>query len=247
MILTWRAAAAAVIWMALATPVPAQELTLPAVDYPTLPSKVVDVEQFVPDGWRLEAQASGDLNKDVIEDRVLVLHESDQANVIEHDQLGESPLDTNPRMLAVAFGGMDGGYKLAAADHALIPRWINPVMEDPFDAEEGIAIDRGAFQVTLNRFFSAGSWEMGDSSFTFRWEDGGFKLIGYDWMSVRRNTGELETTSSDYLTGRVKLTHGRIDSDEEAVEWERLKPAPLLRLDQVGDGLNFDRSRAERR
>jgi hypothetical protein len=57
----------------------------------------------------------------------------------------------------------------------------------------------------------------------------------------------METVSVNYLTGRVKLTHGRIDSDDERVEWERLKPAPLLRLDEVGDGLAFDRPGAERR
>lgn len=240
------AAIAAVLSTILATPLLAQDVTIPAVDYPALPEEVEDVDELVPQGWRLEAQATGDLNKDGIADRMLVLHEADPANVIEHDGLGASPLDTNPRMLAVAFGREEGGYRLAASDHALIPRWTDPVMEDPFDSADGIAVERGAFQVKLNRFFSAGSWEMGNASFTFRWQDGAFRLIGYDWTSVRRNTGELETVSVNYLTGRVKLTHGRIDSDDERVEWERLKPAPLLRLDQVGDGLAFDHSRAER-
>lgn len=220
----------------------AHGMNVPMVDYPHLPARTDTVAQLVPPGWRLETQVQGDLNKDGIADRVLVLHDDDPGNLARHKGLGENPLNSNPRILAVAFGRTDGGYTLALENHTLIPRWINPVLEDPFDgvAAGGVTIEYGTLQVTLGRFSNAGSWEMGHSTFTFRWRDGDFRLIGYDSMSVIRSTGAMETLSINYLTSRAKHTQGSTDSDKETVSWTRVRPAPLLRFDDVGDGLAFD-------
>ncbi len=224
----------------LATPALGQDFVVPPADYPTLPAEAAGAEGFVPKGWRLEAQASGDLNKDGIADLAIVLQDTDPAKLVEHDGLGASPLDSNPRLLAVAFGERGGDYKLATTNHTLIPRRVDPVIADPLDEAGGIGIARGGLQIKLYLFSSAGSWDTRDASFTFRWQKGAFRLIGFDATNVQRNTGVVETNSVNYLTGKVETATGTIDSDENHVERSKIKPAPLLTLDEVGDGLAFD-------
>ncbi|MDE2458721.1 MAG: hypothetical protein KGL20_05750 [Rhodospirillales bacterium] len=92
----------------------------------------------------------------------------------------------------------------------------------------------------MSSFYSAGSWQTEDVTFTFRYRHGQIVLVGYDSSTVERNSGEMDGVSADYLTGRVKTTTGQIDSNAETVSWSRLKPHALLRLQQLGDGLLFD-------
>ncbi|QDY70389.1 hypothetical protein [Qingshengfaniella alkalisoli] len=225
-----------------ALPVLAQELDIPKVDIPTLPSAAHRAEQFKPHGWSVEKQLQGDLNADGIADVVLLLREDDPAKVIHPDGLGENPLDTNPRMLGIALGQPEGGYALVAENHALIPRRDNPTMDDPLNgaAVGGIALTGGRLRVTLGRFFSAGTWDMGSSVFTFRWQDNGFWLIGYDETVVSRNTGSTRSISVNYLTGDTKHIYGSIEDDAERIEWTQSAPAPLLSFDDIGSGFDFD-------
>ena len=68
---------------------------------------------------------------------------------------------------------------------------------------------------------------MSSTSYTFRYRDGRFELIGYDDNSTERNSGKTEGISINYLTGRAKHTSGTIDSDSVEVSWEALPRRPL--------------------
>ena len=220
----------------------AQELAIPAVTYPALPRQAASAEGFVPPGWQLEAQAKGDLNGDGAEDLALVLHAADPKAVVANpDGLGVDKLDTNPRILAVAFA-RTAGYELVLENHTLIPRRTDPVMDDPFDsvAASGLEVARGALRLRLGVFASAGSWSMSTIATTFRWQNGRFELIGYDRTETNRGSGEIEGLSINYLTRRAKRSQGTIESDAERTRWETLPRGPLLSLDEVGDGLEFD-------
>ncbi|WP_224082535.1 hypothetical protein [Cupriavidus laharis] len=105
----------------MSAPALAQELVIPPVDYPVLPATAKSAEGFVPKGWRLESRSDGDLNNDGRSDLVLVLRQQRASNIVRHDGMGQNPLDTNPRILAVAWSRADGGYALAVQNHALIP------------------------------------------------------------------------------------------------------------------------------
>jgi hypothetical protein len=210
---------------------------IPPVDYPAIADGAKMLEGFVPPGWRLEERALGDLNQDGIGDAALVIQMARPSNRIALSWNPDSRYNTNPRMLLVAFGRKDGGYRLAAANHKIIPRLENPNQDDPFDE---IKIVAGTLRVKMHLFMSAGGWQMGGSTYTFRWQDGGFKLIGFDRDFVMRNSGETEEVSINYLTGRKELKRGNIGSDQQQSKSARMRRRPLLDLTNIGDGLMFD-------
>ncbi|WP_175909558.1 hypothetical protein [Burkholderia metallica] len=198
-------------------------------------------EDFVPKGWKLEFQTKGDLNGDGRDDLALVLRDNDPANVISDDGMCESPFDANPRILVVAFAQPDGQYALALRNETLIPTRESPCLADALE-EGNVSIDRGTLQVRLGRFASAGSWEMGSTTYTFRWQDRNFMLIGYDNFSVMRNTGAVRTLSVNYSTGKAKMSIGRVSDDRERTRWVKLHAPRRWTLDQVGDGFEFAQS-----
>ncbi|MEE1655050.1 hypothetical protein VB618_02490 [Microvirga sp. CF3062] len=231
-------AAAAILISSIAA---AQDLTIPEVVYPSLPHQAGTAEDFVPPGWMLEAQASGDLNRDSSADLILVLRQNNPANVIEHfEGLGEKPFNTNPRILAIAFRDGDAGkFTLQFENHILISRRTEPAADDPFDKEIGISIVRDGFQVRLDWFMSAGGWETFNTTYTFRHKADRFELIGYDRNTVHRGSGDITSLSINYLTRKVKKTTGHISRDADKVRWQTLPQMPPLTLESIGDGLSF--------
>ena len=238
-VLSYFASAAAILLSSIAA---AQDLTIPEVVYPSLPQQAGTAEGFVPPGWMLEVQASGDLNRDGNADLILVLRQNSPANVIESfEGFGEKPFDTNPRILAVAFRDGDSGkFSLQFENHTLIPRRTEPAADDPFDKDIGIAMVRDGFQVRLNWWMSAGGWETFNTIYTFRHKAGRFELIGYDRNTTHRGSGDTASLSINYLTRKAKRTTGHISRDVHKVRWQTLPPRPAPTLESIGDGLSFE-------
>jgi hypothetical protein len=215
----------------------ADDLVIPDVTYPALVRQAASVEDFVPAGWRLESKISGDLNRDGREDVVLVLRGNDPRNVIGAG--GAQKVDTNPRILAIAFARTAGGYDLVLENHTLIARTTDSSAQDPLDPngvqEGGVEIKSGMLYVTLGYF----GGNMGHMTYTFRFQGGGFKLIGYDRVDVERFKGDISEVSVNYVTHRLRRSRGKISSDANKVTWTTLRPRPLLTMEQVGDGLEF--------
>lgn len=211
----------------------------PEVAYPTLPAHAVAAAGFVPAGWAIETKLSGDLNGDGVADLVLVLHDHDKANVLANpDGPGEKTIDTNPRILVVALGQKGGGFDLAVQNHMLIPRHIDPDVEDYLDK---VTIQRGAIHVEMHVFMSAGGWGAGNTSYVLRYQSGRLEMIGYDSQSVQRNTGETNDVSINYATGKVKLTTGTIDDSKPTkVTWRAVPAGKRPSIDEIGDGIDFD-------
>jgi hypothetical protein len=220
----------------------AQDLAIPEVVYPSLPRQAETAEGFVPPGWMLEAQASGDLNRDGNADLILVLRQNNPANVIaDFEGPGEKPFGTNPRILAVAFRDEPSGrFSLQLENHTLIPRRTEPAADDPFDKDIGIAIVRDGFQVRLNWWMSAGGWETFNTTYTFRHKSSRFELIGYDLDTTHRGSGDTRSLSINYLTRKVEKTTGYISRDTEKVRWQTLPKRPDPTLESIGDGLSFE-------
>jgi hypothetical protein len=208
---------------------------IPAVAAPALPRTAPRAEGFVPRGWRLVDKASGDLNGDGKPDAALVIRKNDPKNRVAISWQSGARVDTNPWMLLAAFATAKG-YELKLADHRLIPRHDNANADDEFD---DVAIERGALKVKMHVFLSAGGWDAGGTAYTFRWQDGGFKLIGFDRDNVHRGSGETREVSINYLTGRKLVKTGKIESDRQASRWSTIPKAPLIDLTAIGNGLEF--------
>ena len=225
-----------------AAPASAEELVIPEVSYPMLQASAVSAAGFTPAGWALEQSVTGDLNADGADDLVMLLRMADAKNIVANTGgMGEDPFDTSPRILAIAFADASVGYRLALQNHSLIARRADPALNDPVDSSDSLSIERGAVNVWLNFFMSAGGWTMFNATFRFRYQNGRFELVGFDKVTTRRNTGDLRIVSINYAAGVAKIETGALDSDiGKATERRLPKNRKALTIEDVGDGLVFD-------
>jgi hypothetical protein len=211
---------------------------IPPVRYPDLPRHAATPTAFIPSGWKLTDKAVGDLNGDHIPDSALAIWMDDPRNRIHPSYDPKTRYDTNPMMLVVLFGSKGGGYDLVSANHTLISRRTNPNADPPFN---GVAISNGVLRVKMHEFLEAGGWWLGKMSFAFRWQDGALRLIGYDRDGIIKPTGATDVASANYPARKMIVKTGTMAGDEpDQTRTVKLPNKPLLTIDQVGDGLEFD-------
>ena len=213
----------------------AQEVVIPDVIYPTLVSEAPDVAGFVPKGWKLDHQQSGDLNGDGLSDLMFVLIDDDPKNFVSDASFSVNPVNTNPRILAVAFADKSKAYKLVLQNHTLIPRIIEPMFEDPLQKDASL-ISNGSFTIAFYGFGGT-IWQ---PQLQFRYQHNKFELIGFEDSRVERNSGTTVSASVNYLTHKIEITTGSIENDISKTVTKKLKKAPLLTLEKIGSGLDFN-------
>ncbi|EGO63794.1 lysozyme inhibitor LprI family protein [Acetonema longum] len=145
-----------------------------------------NVASFVPNGWKLIKQASGDLNEDGLDDI---------AGVIEYDApyrrgLEEAP----PRILFIALKEKNG-YRLSIQKNKFILKADEGgVWGDPFHS---ISVDRGSCLIT----FYGGSNYRWAYDLRFRYQNEGWYLIGFTAENWYTGTGNGEKEDYNLLTG----------------------------------------------
>ncbi len=215
-------------------------LDIPEVGYSALPKLAAAAESFVPPGWEIEVKQEGDLNTDGLKDLLLVLRASDPANIVNNDpgSPGERSIDTNPRLLAVAFARKEGGYVLALECRELIPRHDNPTIDDPFGHAD---IAEGAVRVGLHLWANAGTWYTSDTTFIFEYRGKAFRLVGYEDYTTKRNTGQTWELKLDFVACKAELTVGSFsDEDVEDRTYQKTLPrAPLMAIEDLGCGWDY--------
>lgn len=228
--------------LCLAGAAEASEASLPPAVYPALPHRGTAAADFAPAGWRVEAQASGDLDGNGTPDLALVLQGTDPAHRIRTGPAPDAPtFDGNPRLLAVAFGEPGGtGYRLGFENRTLIPRRTSATEDDAFEDPHSLSVRGGAIRIVLRAFSSAGGWEMGQRTLQLRRRDGGFALVGCEALTVHRASGETRTTSVNFLTGRAWVRIGHIETEAGTVRRYALARRTPPALAEIGDGLAFD-------
>lgn len=196
---------------------------------------------FVPKGYVLNQviENLGDFNKDGISDIVLIIKNTLQSGW-ETDNNGEK-FDRNRRGIIVLFGSANGKYKKVAENK----NCFASEFEDGgvYYAPE-LTIKRSA---NGNLIIGYDHGRYGSFSSTFRYQNGGFKRIGYDQRDCR---GPITTheISINYLTKKKlersnKLTEEQIvarygeslDGYKESFndKWSRINVPSLLDLTKV--------------
>ncbi len=179
------------------------------------------IGDFVPTNWKILKQAEGDLNKDKKNDFVLIIENTDSANILQNENLGSTFLNTNPRYLLILFK-TDDGFELKELNKTFLPS-ENDVdatcLMDPLSEGE-IHIGNGAFQLSLHYWLSCGSWYTSTNTYTFRYQKNEFELIGFDATGFHRASGEMSSTSINFSTKKMSITTGGNIFDEDADENE---------------------------
>ena len=183
------------------------------------------IEEVVPNGWDIQS-ATGDLNKDGIEDFVLIVRPNDPAHTKTRDDGFE--YNFNPLFLAVYFGSPSGVYKRFKVWHDTVSG-----REDEYtDITNELSITpKGAIDISVSSWSSMGTAATGGSTYRYRFQSGDFYLIGEESSWLNRMTGEGESTSINYLTGQKEITTGNmIEEKDLKTKKVKIKKEPLRLL-----------------
>ena len=202
------------------------------------PQKAKTVNDFIPKGWKKILTTNGDLNKDKLEDTVIVIEKEDKKNIKKNDGFGPEELNLNPRILLVLFKQKDGTYILASKnDKGFIKSEGNDNNPALMDTLDDIIIKNNVLKIVFNYFMSAGSWWTSTNVYIFRFQNNVFELIGYESNAYMRNTGEEEGVSINFSTNKAKITTGgnmfEENENHPKDEWRYLKFEKKYILDEM--------------
>lgn len=205
---------------------------------PMIPASARSAAGFAPAGWKVEQAIKGDLNRDGRPDLAVILRGVDPDCVVKTEGVASS-IDTNPRVLLVAFAGRSG-FELRSANAAVIPRMDDPAMDDPL-TPDAFAIRAGVLRLGLTYWRSMGGWTSFSSTLSFRWDGRRLALIGFDRETLRRNSGETETLSVNFLTWQAEIVTGSMEDDVDDIRRKvRIPDQNPVYLDAIGDGLEYE-------
>jgi len=186
-------------------------------------------------GWD---EIKGDLNNDGFEDVVLIIKGIDKSKIIKDDNGSE--LDRNRRGIIVLFNKGDC-YELATKNY------------DCFSSEneDGGVYIAPELDVEIKKgklYLEYGHGRYGNWSYTFRYQNGGMELIGYDLYSSRGPVPQYEV-SINFLTQK-KLTRDNLNKDDDddsnvkyKETWEKITIKKLIKLSEIKDFDELDMSK----
>lgn len=197
----------------------AQSDEQPAINYPALPQLVATVEDFVSPGWTVVSKSQGDLNRDGRADVALALWTEKATKSESNDERR-----TTPYRLVIALAERGGGYRLVVDNKSLIesPGYTG-AYEDPLD-DDALKIVRGSLDISRELL-------RGHYRYRFRWSDGAFRLIGYEYGGS--DGACITLTSINFLTRRAKIQVMPINEDWSRKVVRRIKSRPLATLNDA--------------
>ena len=185
----------------------------------------VSVEDIVPAGWSHQ-EAQGDLNKDGIPDLVVVATPDDVENTTTRSD--GYVYNFNQPILAIYFGTAQGQFHQWKAYDNVIPG------DDSENCHNDVSLeitDRGVIRISIQLFCSAGSYGVSTDTYSFRYQNGDFYLIGMDKEEMQRNTGKITLVSENYLTWKRQTTVSNAFDDSAPIEkWTKITRKALEKL-----------------
>ncbi|MDA6068072.1 hypothetical protein NJT12_00445 [Flavobacterium sp. AC] len=183
---------------------------------------------FVPKGYVIFDTIYGDLNKDKIEDCVLIIKGTNKSEIVKDEYRGE--LDRNRRGIIVLLN-KNKGYELAVKNYDCFSS-ENEEGGVYFAPELGVEITKGKLFVHYahGRY---GYWR-----YMFRLQNSDLELIGYDASSNHGPT-VLTETSINFLTRKKIVNENANPNIDEPEMFEKketkINKIKLLKLSEIED------------
>lgn len=191
--------------------------------------QVKEVSNFLPKGFVIFERINGDLNKDGKEDCVLVIKGTDKNKIIKDKYRGE--LDRNRRGIVILFNNNEH-FVLAVKNYDC----FSSENEDGgvyYAPELDIEINKG------NLYINYGHGRYGYWSYSFRFQNSDFELIGYDSSD---NNGPIvnRVTSVNFLSKKKLINENINENVERNIEvfketWGKIQVDKLVKLSEVKD------------
>lgn len=207
------------------------------VDEPnTADEQKLNPTEFLPEGFVLFEKINGDLNKDGLEDCVLIIKGTNKNKIITDQTRGK--LDRNRRGIIVLFN-KNNQYELATKNY----NCFSSENEDGgvyYAPELTIEIAKG------NLYVKYAHGRYGYWKYTFRFQNKDFELIGYDQSDNQGPIVESEKSIS-FLSKKkqekVNTNENATGGDEVFKEtWKNISINKLIQLSEIKDFDNLDMS-----
>jgi hypothetical protein len=194
-----------------------------------IPATGSGIMSFVPEGYDTLATTEGDLNKDKLNDIVLVLKAKEE----DTGEAGNADIDDLPdRLMVVLFKKGDGYIVAGRTSTSILCKNCGGVFGDPF---AGVSITNGVLKI---EHYGGSAWRWG-STHKFRFQQNSFYLIGetrisYWNVAMCEELGEFAATDYkdvNFLTGAYEEKK----VSQEGCKWlvnkkGKMKMKPLKKL-----------------
>ena len=180
-----------------------------------LPESGTKLDDLIPKGWKTLSTSYGDLNNDSVDDLAFAIQNTLPENLKYNDGPGIDTLDLNPRILGIYFGKSDHTFEKKLQSNEFIILRDSPTMDEPFDGVK--ILQNGDLQIDFHFWYSAGSYQMSDHQYTFRYHNNAFELITYQSGERHRGSGDEIDYSIDFLTKKMRTIDTYFDENDERI------------------------------
>ena len=218
------------------------------------PQKASKVEDFIPKGWKKLIIEKGDLNKDKIDDVVLVIEKNDPKNFKKIEESSRSnPMNFNPRIILVLFKDKNSKYTLVAKNDKnfiVSPGYASEEELETLDSPDyndnlskAVTIKNNTLHIfTLADYIKAAT----STTYIFRYQNNRFELIGLDAQSILGDTEYVNTRNYSINFSTKKLIiHNMSEKLESNVKKEEkteknLNITEIYSLDTMSETSGID-------
>jgi hypothetical protein len=189
-----------------------------------IPAEADSIERFVPAGWKIEEQVTGDLNGDSVPDYAVKLVEDKPAK--DSDDIATE----RQRALVIVLQQQGGKLSRAAvADKLLQCTRCGGAFYGVSESPANVQIEKGVIVVDQDH----GSRNLTNTYYRFRYDAGSrqFVLIGFDYADADRATAQVISESTNYLTGVRTVLRSKGNRDVKSSSKIPLKKTSIEQVD----------------
>ena len=189
-----------------------------------IPAEADRIQKFVPAGWKIEEQVTGDLNGDSVPDYAVKLVEDKPAK--DSDDMATE----RQRALVIVLQQQGGKLSRAAvADKLLQCTRCGGAFYGVSESPANVQIEKGVIVVDQDH----GSRNLTNTYYRFRYEAGSrqFVLIGFDYADADRATAQVISESTNYLTGMRTVFRSKGNRDVKSSSKIPLKKTSIEQVD----------------